>query len=196
MDKSNGYEGIASEFIKVRGRGTGTSSVRTWVRALPEHSAILDLGCGSGFPISKVLIDAGMNVYGVDASPTLVKAFRQNFPDAPVECEAVEDSLFFNKTFDGIVAWGLMFLMPGEVQAKVIQKAANALKTGGKLLFTAPYKETEWKDAMTGHHSISLGAKKYKALLSASGLSLVEEFEDEGENHYYSAIKIGQESLS
>lgn len=98
--------------------------------------------------------------------------------------------MFFSRKFDGVIAWGLMFLMPGEIQAKVIQKASNALKTGGKLLFTAPYQKTDWKDIMTGHHSISLGAKKYRELLSASGLSLIEEFEDEGENHYYSAVKI------
>lgn len=193
MDKSNGYEDVAKIFIKVRGQtvnGIGTSSVRNWVRTLPQDSTILDLGCGTGFPIAKVLIDEGVTVYGVDASPTLAKAFQRNFPNAPIVCEAVEDSLFFNRKFDGIIAWGLLFLMPKEVQAKVIQKAANALKTGGKLLFTAPYKKTDWKDIMTGQHSTSLGAKMYKELLSASGLSLIEKFEDEGENHYYNAVKI------
>lgn len=193
MDKSNGYEGVAARFIQVRGQtvdGIGTSSVRRWVRTLSPDSTVLDLGCGTGFPISKVLIDEGITVYGVDASPTLVKAFRRNFPEAPVACEAAEDSLFFNRTFDGIIAWGLLFLMPEEVQAKIIEKVANALKTGGKLLFTAPYQKTSWKDVLTGQHSTSLGAKKYKELLSTSGLSLIEEFEDEGDNHYYNAVKI------
>jgi hypothetical protein len=48
----------------------------------------------------------------------------------------------------------------------------------------------DWKDAMTEQDSISLGTEKYQELLTASGLSLVEEFEDEGENHYYHAVKI------
>jgi hypothetical protein len=43
---------------------------------------------------------------------------------------------------------------------------------------------------MTEQHSTSLGAEKYKELLTASGLSLIEEFEDEGENHYFDAVKI------
>lgn len=192
MEKSNGYEHIAPVFIKVRGQainGIGTSSVRNWVRALPQNSTILDLGCGTGLPITKVLIDEGMSVYGIDASPTLVEAFRQNFPKVPVVCEAAEDALFFNRKFDGIIAWGLIFLMSKDVQEKVIQKAANALKPGGKLLFTAPFQETDWKDVMTGQHSTSLGSEKYKEILSACGLSLIEEFEDEGENHYYSAVK-------
>lgn len=193
LDKSNGYEDIATIFIKGRGQafnGIGVSSVRAWVRTLPQNSSLLDLGCGTGIPISKVLIDEGMTVYGIDASPTMVKAFQQNFPNTVVVSEAAEDSSFFNRKFDGIVAWGLMFLLTIEAQEIVIQKAANALQTGGKLLFTSPDKKIDWKDAMTEQHSISLGAKKYKELLTASGLLLVEEFKDEGENYYFNAIKI------
>jgi cyclopropane fatty-acyl-phospholipid synthase-like methyltransferase len=193
MDKSNGYENVAPRFIQARGQavnGTGTSAVRTWARTLSVSATVLDLGCGTGVPVSKVLMEEGITVYGIDASPTLAEAFRQNFPHAPVICEAAEDSSFFNRKFDGIIAWGLMFLLSKEAQAIVIQKAANALPTGGKLLFTAPYQITGWKDVMTGQHSASLGAEKYKELLSTAGLQVVEESEDEGENHYFHAIKI------
>ena len=193
MDKSNGYENIATTFIKSRGQainGTGTSSVRNWARTLPATATVLDLGCGTGIPISKVLIDEGVTVYGVDASPALARAFQQNFPNILIACESVEDSLFFSRKFDGIIAWGLMFLISKEAQTRVIQKATNSLQIGGKLLFTAPHQETEWKDVMTKQRSISLGAKKYRELLSLSGLSLIEEFEDEGDNYYFNAVKI------
>ncbi len=193
MDKSNGYEGIATRFIEARGQtvnGIGTSSVRNWAQALPPGSTVLDLGCGTGIPISKVLTDEGLTVYGIDASPTLIKAYRQNFQKAHAACEPVEDSLFFNRKFDAIISWGLIFVLSKEAQAELKRKASDALLTGGKLLFTAPYQETEWEDVMTGQYSRSLGEEKYKELLSASGLSLIEEFEDEGENHYFSAVKI------
>lgn len=193
MDKSNGYERIAKRFIEIRGQvanGIGTSSVRNWAQALPKGSIVLDLGCGTGIPISKVLADEGLTVYGIDASPTLIKAFRQNFPTAPVACESAEDSLFFNRKFNAIIAWGLIFLLSKDAQAKVIEKSADALQSGGKLLFTAPYQKTHWVDVMTGQYSRSLGVEKYKELLTASKLSLIEEFEDEGENHYFNAIKI------
>src|SRR5215471_2194569 len=99
MDKSHGYEQIAAIFIKGRGQavnGIGTSSVRKWVCTLPLNSTVLDLGCGTGIPVSKLLIDGGMTVYGIDAPPTMVKAFQQNFPGTPVACDAVEASTFFN----------------------------------------------------------------------------------------------------
>lgn len=193
MDKSNGYEQIAPIFIKGRGQainGVGKSAVRKWTQTLLRNSTVLDVGCGTGIPVSLVLINEGMTVYAIDASPTMVKAFQQNFPNNPVACEAVEDSLFFNRKFDAIIAWGLIFLLPAELQEIVIQKAANALQTAGKFLFTATGKRNEWRDAMTDQHSLSLGPEKYKELLAGSGLSLVEEFEDEGENHYFNAIKI------
>lgn len=83
-----------------------------------------------------------------------------------------------------------MFLLPEETQKVVIQKMANALYAGGKLLFTATSQQMKWKDAITAIESISLGAERYKDLLDASGLSLIEEFEDEGENHYNHAVKL------
>src|SRR5262249_2519358 len=162
-------------------------SVRKWVRTLPSNSSVLDLGCGTGIPGSMILIDHGMKVYAIDASPTMVKTFQQNFPDTPVVCEAAEDSSFFDRKFDAIIAWGLLFLLPENLQEIVIQKAANALTPGGKLLITATYKKDEWRDAMTEQPSISLGAKKYRELLTASGLSVTDEFEDEGENYYFEA---------
>jgi hypothetical protein len=42
---------------------------------------------------------------------------------------------------------------------------------------------------MTGLESLSLGAEQYRKLLGAVGISVVEEYEDEGENHYFDAFK-------
>ncbi len=193
MDKSNGYEAISALFIKGRGQavnGIGISSVRGWAKTLQPGSVVLDLGCGTGVPVSKILIDAGMIVYGVDASPAMAVAFYQNFPAMHIACEAVEDSLFFDRKFDAIIAWGLMFLLPADAQIMLIKKTAAALNPGGKLLFTSPYKPINWNDAMTDRYSSSLGGEKYKELIISSGLSLIAEFEDEGENHYYHAVKM------
>jgi len=193
MDKSNGYERISQIFATSRGiavNGIGSSSVRKWAKSLTKNSVVLDLGCGTGVPVSKILIDEGMIVYGVDASPTLTKVFHQNFPNAPVACEAAEDSSFFNRTFDAIIAWGLLFILPEEAQLILIDKMAAALNVTGKLIFTSPPEPITWFDAMSEVESRSLGAKKYRDLISESGLTLIEEFEDEGENHYYSAAKM------
>jgi 2-polyprenyl-3-methyl-5-hydroxy-6-metoxy-1,4-benzoquinol methylase len=189
-DRSNGYEAASEDFMSRRTRsGVGVATVRQWARSLPPGAAVLDLGCGHGLPISQALIDDGFAVYGVDASASMIAAFRARFPNAPAECNAVEDSQFFGRTFEAVVAWGLIFLLAPEVQTKLIQKIAEALKASGRFLFTSPHQVCEWSDNLTGQKSISLGSDGYRRILEAAGLMLLEETEDDGENHYYLARK-------
>jgi SAM-dependent methyltransferase len=194
-DRSNGYEGVAAEFLARRGnpltraQGIGVKEVREWARSLPRGAAVLDLGSGPGFPITDVLVTEGLNVYAIDASPSFVNAFRRNLPGIPIACDAVEDSTFFDRTFDAVLTWGLMFLLPAEEQRRLIQRVSEILTPGGRLLFTSCAEPLVWNDAMTDLESRSLGAVEYRNLLAAAGLSVVREYEDEGENHYFDALK-------
>jgi len=195
MDRSNGYESVSEHFLARRGRvpstGIGVKEVRKWARTLPQASSVIDLGCGPGFPITAVLVEEGLHVFGVDAAPSFVAAFRRNLPGIPILCEAVQDSRMFDRTFDAVLVWGLMFLLKVEDQHRLIQRFAEILMPGGRLLFTAPAKPAVWNDGMTDLESISLGADQYRKLLEAVGLTVTEEYEDEGENHYFDAFKEG-----
>jgi hypothetical protein len=68
---------------------------------------------------------------------------------------------------------------------------ADVLVPGGRLLFTSEAGALVWNDAMTGLESRSLGGEEYRRLLSAVGLSVSSEYEDEGDNHYYDASNKG-----
>jgi 2-polyprenyl-3-methyl-5-hydroxy-6-metoxy-1,4-benzoquinol methylase len=189
-DPSNGYEACAGEFMARRARSTvGVAIVRAWARTLPPGAAILDLGCGGGVPISRTLVDDGFKLWGVDASARMVAAFRQCFPGVPVANEAAEASGFFGRRFDAVIAWGLIFLLPAEAQAPLIGRIGAALRPGGRCLFTAPTEAASWPDALTGLSSVSLGDETYRSALADSGLELLGEFRDEGDNHYYDAVK-------
>lgn len=190
-DPSHGYESIASVFIAHRGTrpatgdAIGAATVRAWANTLAPGATVLDLGAGPGEPSTRVLREAGLTTYAIDASPTMVAAFRQRFPDVPVECNSVEESTFFAREFDAILAWGLLFLLAPAAQAHVIQKVARALRPAGRFLFTAPKQPLEWLDTMTGQRSHSLGAAAYEQLLRDAGLTWVGDAVDEGENNYY-----------
>jgi hypothetical protein len=82
-----------------------------------------------------------------------------------------------------------MFLLKAEEQHRLIQRFAEILVPGGRLLFTSTAKPTVWNDAMTGLESLSLGAEQYRKMLGAVGISVSAEYEDEGENHYFDAFK-------
>jgi SAM-dependent methyltransferase len=190
-DGSNGYEAVAP--IYIAGRGTrsrvgdsiGAPIVRAWAEAFPPGATVLDLGSGPGEPSTRILQEAGLTAYAVDASSTMVAAFRERFPGVPIERNTVETSEFFNRTFSGVLAWGLMFLLDPAAQALVIEKVARALEPHGRFLFTAHRHRLEWLDAMTGRRSQSLGARTYERLLRDAGLTWVADAQDEGENHYY-----------
>ena len=191
-DSSNGYEHIAQHFLAGRGRAAnaiGAAEVRAWARSLPPGAMVLDLGCGSGLPLTQVLVDEGHTVYGIDASPTLVAAFRTSLPGVAVACESVEESSFFDRPFDAVLAWGLWFLLPQATQFDLLRRVADVLPPGGRLLFTAPAQACTWRDVMTGEESRSLGAGVYRARLTDLGFPTVREYDDEGENHYYDAVK-------
>src|SRR4029450_10920659 len=177
----NGYEAVANGFISGRSRSSvGASTVREWAKTLPQDATVLDLGCGSGVPIAQALVDEGLAGSAVDASPSMIAAFQAAFPEAAADCRPVEESEFFGRSFDAVVAWGLMFLLPPVVQAKLIAKVSRALKPGGKFLFTSPHQLCEWADNLTGQKSQSLGSAEYRRLLAANGLIVQNETEDEG----------------
>ncbi len=195
MDRSNGYEAVSEEFLARRGNSKtrsiaiGVKEVRRWAKTLPRGSSVIDLGCGPGFPITVVLVEEGLQAFGVDAAPSFVAAFQRNLPGIPIVCGSVLESRCFDRTFDAVLSIGLMFLLKVEDQHRLIQRFAEILVPGGRLLFTSPAKPAVWNDAMTGVESISLGADEYKRLLGTAGISVVEEYEDVGENHYFDAFK-------
>ena len=192
-DPSNGYEAVSAHFlahrVKARSIGIGVKQVRAWAKTLPSGSSVIDLGCGPGLPLTAALVEEALQVFAVDAAPSLVAAFQRNLPGIPILCEAVQDSKMFSRTFDAALTWGLMFLLKPEDQHRLIERFSEVLVPGGRLLFTAPAKAATWNDAMTDRESVSLGAEQYRQLLESVGITVTKEYEDEGENHYYDAVK-------
>jgi hypothetical protein len=88
-----------------------------------------------------------------------------------------------------VVAWGLIFLLTPEAQSLLIRKVSRVLNSGGKFLFTSPKLACEWPDALTCRKSVSLGLEANHRILIAEGLRPVGERQDEGDNHYYLALK-------
>ncbi len=195
-DGSNGYEAIADIYIARRGTrprvgdAVGAGVVGLWAKAFAPGSTVLDLGSGPGEPSTRILREAGLATYAVEASQAMAAAFHERFPSVPIDRNTVEASEFFHRNFNGVLAWGLLFLLTPATQARLIEKVARALEPKGRFLFTAPREPVEWLDSMTGHPSQSLGEDVYERLLRDVGLKCVAGVEDEGQNHYYFSEKL------
>jgi 2-polyprenyl-3-methyl-5-hydroxy-6-metoxy-1,4-benzoquinol methylase len=187
-DRANGYEEHAETFVRWRHPRIGLEIVRAWAAQFGPEAEVLELGCGHGV-VSQVLVDAGVTLYAVDASPTLLRSLRERLPAVRMECATAEESTFFARRFEGVIAVGLIFLLPEAAQRLVLTKAARTLKPGGRLLFTAPREACEWIDDLTGRPSRSLGAAEYERLLCGLGMKMAPGCCDEGENYYFFASR-------
>jgi cyclopropane fatty-acyl-phospholipid synthase-like methyltransferase len=188
--RADAWEAVAPEFTSQNRQSTiGVSRIRDWADQLPDGAAVLDLGCGPGSPRSEVLDQRGFSVTAIDAAPSLAAAYRERFPQARVISAPVEDAISFDEAFDGVLACGLIFLLPEEKQRVILPRVAAALKPGGRLLFTAPQQICTWEDVSTGQLSISLGATAYRSVLVEAGLIPLPLSVDEGENNYFEALK-------
>ena len=107
----------------------------------------------------------------------------------PLLAKPSRNRSFFDRTFDGALAWGFMFVLSPEDQRRLIQRIGDILVPGGRLLFTSPAEIGSGTDIMTGREFRSLGAEEYRQRLSAVGLTVAREYQDEGQNHYFDVFK-------
>ena len=77
-DGANGYEEYAEIFMRARNSKIGPSVMREWASQLAPGSEVLELGCGHGV-VSQVLLETGVKLSVVDASPTLLRRFIADF---------------------------------------------------------------------------------------------------------------------
>lgn len=191
MEQASGYERLAHVFMRARDRTVGPDVVRAWAGRLRRGARVLDVGCGHGV-ITEVLVEGGFEVDVVDASPTLLAACRARLPAVRTECADVDTCASLDRIYNGIVSWGMLFLLAPDIQLRVLARMARAVAPGGRLLFTAPHQLLSWQDALTDLPSWSLGHDVYRETLQREGVTLEGTDEDAGGNFYYLGIRAGQ----
>lgn len=105
------------------------------IDGLPEGARVLDVGCGCGEPIGRFLVDAGLEVTGVDASGRLLEHARRALPDATFvlgDMRTVE----VEGPFDALVAWDSVFHLPRDDHGALFRRMAGWLRPGGRLLLS------------------------------------------------------------
>lgn len=159
---------------------------RTWLdrflACLSPARSILDLGCGSGEPIARYLIEGGCRVTGVDAAPAMIDLCRQRFP-AMQWIVADMRSLAVGRTFDGILAWDSFFHLPFGDQRRMFAVFQRHAAPGATLMFTTGPAHGEAIGSYQGEplYHASLDGAEYRALLRRRGFSLVSHVvEDPG----------------
>lgn len=109
--------------------------------AFEKRKRILDIGCGTGRH-SIELTKRGYHITGIDLSDSLLKRAREKAAEQNLVIDFQKHDarqLPFNQEFDAVIMLceGAFSLMEtDEMNFQILQNAANALKPGGKLIFT------------------------------------------------------------
>lgn len=106
-----------------------------------KGSRILDIGCGTGRHTIELAM-RGYKVTGVDLSKSQLYRAKEKANDAKVKIEFIQKDareLEFNDLFDMVIMiceGGFPLMETDEMNFKILQNAARALKENGKFIFT------------------------------------------------------------
>ena len=187
------YDQLAEWYAVNRNPVIGAAAVRRCIAGLEVGSTALDAGCGTGEPVSRLMLEHGLQVFAMDSSAAMVAAYARNFPRAPVICADITAPLPFAQAFAVIVAWGVLVHLDAAGQEQALAVLTAGLAPGGKLLFTAGREAENRSAPMQGVmlHYRHLGTIAYHRILQGQGCTVLDEFPDEAGNYYYLAQKTG-----
>jgi ubiquinone/menaquinone biosynthesis C-methylase UbiE len=136
-------------------------------------NTILDIGCGTGDPIARYVIDKGRNVCGVDFAASMLEIARTRFPNARWMLADMRD-LDLGETFGAVIAWDSFFHLSADEQRQVLPRLAAHVSPGGAMLVTAGPKEGEAWGEVGGEpvFHASLSIEEYTRILASAGLRI------------------------
>ncbi|HEV8139928.1 MAG TPA: class I SAM-dependent methyltransferase [Pyrinomonadaceae bacterium] len=102
---------------------------------LPPRATVLDLGCGTGNPIARHIIDRGFHVVGVDQSQKMLAIAQRVIPEAELIHADMID-VQFTQQFAAAILWDSAFHVQREQHERIYRKVAGALEAGGRMLLS------------------------------------------------------------
>jgi SAM-dependent methyltransferase len=143
--------------------------------ALPTQAKVLDLGCGAGWPVARFMAEQGLQVTGVDSSPTLISLCRSRLPDHEWIVADMR-SLALGRRFDGILGWDSFFHLGHDDQRRMFAVFAQHASDRAVLMFNSGPMHGEGIGSYRGDplYHASLAPDEYEALLRRFDFEVIE----------------------
>lgn len=176
---ASSYDAIAERYAAWTGEeltGARARYVGLLQDQLAPGAAVLDLGCGTGVPVSRALA-ARYRVTGVDGSARSITLACQNVPDAIFLQADMTQVAFPVEAFAAVISCYAIIHVPRTEHAALLRRIAVWLQPGGWLIATmgataSEGTEEDWLGApMYWSH---FDAETNERLLTEAGLEIVE----------------------
>ncbi|MDR0289467.1 MAG: class I SAM-dependent methyltransferase [Treponema sp.] len=178
------YNRITERWADSRNKSSPSKFIIGFSSKIKPNGKILDIGCGTGYPIIKYFSDNGFSITGIDISENMIKkAIEQDYKNATFHlCDFFEYEPI--EKYDGIVAYDSFFHFPKEKQKEIYKIVSNWINIGGYFLFTHGNEDGEIEGNMFGEkfYYSSLNTKEVHKLLLEYGFEIemsIEKYKDE-----------------
>jgi ubiquinone/menaquinone biosynthesis C-methylase UbiE len=183
-----GYDRLSSEYRK-HYESSHNGQYLVWLNELldliPAHSNVLELGCGDGIPIAKVMANE-YNYIGIDISPIQIQQATRNVPAATFVVGDMTELNFSADSFQCVIALYSIIHVPIAEQEELLKQIFYWLRDDGYCLCTVGFKEwtgTEdnWIQLKTAMYWSHTDSETYEIWFNAIGFSIQrKEFVAEG----------------
>lgn len=143
----------------------------------PESPRVLELGCGSGLPITRLLLDRGAQVVANDISARQISMAKNRCPQATFIPGDMSALSFDPTSFDGVVSFYTIFHLPRTEQKGLLSNIYSWLRPGGVCVFNlSTVDEEEIHGEFFGHGMFwsSYSVDESLAMVRDTGLEVVE----------------------
>ncbi|KAL5358592.1 aquaporin-like protein [Aspergillus floccosus] len=144
---------------------------------LQPYPSILELGCGPGVPIVKMLLEQGAQVVANDISTKQIEMARARCPGAKLVAGDMTTLTFEPASFDGVVSFYTLFHLPRTKLKAMLIKIHDWLKPGGIFVLNlATIDEEEIHGEFLGYGMFwsSYGVDESREILSEIGFDVLQ----------------------
>ena len=136
------YDQIADEYHMLRSEeGKDIKFIQNFSKKLPEGAKIIDVGCGSGYPVHKILLNENKSyeITGIDFSEKQLEKAKELFPVVNYILMDIRSINYPPESFDGIISLYSIFNIPREEHITILKNLYKILKVGGSALIQLGY---------------------------------------------------------
>ncbi|MCK5265479.1 MAG: class I SAM-dependent methyltransferase, partial [Candidatus Thorarchaeota archaeon] len=125
-----GYNKIAGKYSQDRDLFKNKKEIDDFIEHLPDNAVVLDIGCGGGVPVLKLLVEKGYSAKGIDFSKGMLELAKKNVPEAELILGDVMKTHFESESLDGIISTYAIIHIHRSHHPALYLKIHNWLKRG------------------------------------------------------------------